>query len=107
MYRGDFEPANSHLLSGKMLKGQDIRPQVFRPKRVFVKKPKPERRLRISGQPQQEYKGEITYPHLSKKKIFGMQPKTLIIALGVIVIGIWVLKQTESTAVVQQNNMMT
>lgn len=89
----DFEPSNSHLLAGKMFNGRDAR--IVYVKRRPKPQPKPEKRINMQGS-YKEPDGKTSYPASKEKKIFGMKPKTLAIAVGVIIVSIWVLKQTGS-----------
>lgn len=89
----DFEPSNSHLLASKMFNGRDSR--IVYVKRKPKSRPKPEKRINMQGS-YKEPSGKTSYPESREKKIFGMQPKTLAIAVGVIIVSIWVLKQTGS-----------
>lgn len=91
MNRLDFEPSNAYMLKTKMLKGASPRNR-FAKKRLIPKRPKPEPRLSSASGGEEKYsQGEKNYPVNMDKKIFGMRPKTLAIALGVIVAGIVIL----------------
>ncbi|NRA12376.1 MAG: hypothetical protein HRT57_10515 [Crocinitomicaceae bacterium] len=50
----------------------------------------------VEGQNNGYTEAQTNYPINMDKKIFGMQPKTLAIALGVIVVGILVLSRTNN-----------
>lgn len=89
----DFEPSNGNLLSQKMFSVGDVRIQ-SRQRRRKIKRPKIEKRLRMTGEENKEFEGKTDYPVDTTKKIFGMKPKTLGIALGIVVISIWVISKT-------------
>ena len=89
-----FEPSNSNLLSQKMFVVGDVR--IPNKKRRIVRRKLIEKKLKMTGEEQKEFEGETNYPVSADKKIFilGMTPKTLLVSLGVIVISIWIIKQT-------------
>jgi len=96
----DFEPANGHLIGRKMFNVSDRRNRM-----VLVKKRrKPnEKKMKMKYETSFGFEGEQSYPVNSDKKIFGMKPRTLVVALGVIVISIFILKSTASTNVEMAN----
>ena len=98
----DFEATNGHLLRDKMFNGRDSR-RVIERRRVVIL-PKQEKRLKMKGNNYREPEGNIRYPLFNEKKIFGMKPKTLGVALGIIVISIWVLSRTGDSSGNMVNN---
>jgi len=90
----DFEISNSHLLQGKMFNGRDSRQKYIQ--KVVRVVPVMEKRINMNGKGYREPEGSINYPENNQKKIFGMSPKTLMVALGVVVVSIWVLSKTGS-----------
>lgn len=85
----DFEPVNGELLSRKMLNGNDYTNRNNRPiikKRVIKQQPV----MKITS-PNSSFEGEAKYPIDDEKKIAGMKPKTLAVALGVIVVSILIM----------------
>ncbi len=75
----EFEPTNGNKLSRKMFGASPRRPKIR-----MVRRPVEIRLSSVDG----EDETETNYPVDMNKKIFGMTPKTLAIALGVIVIGV-------------------
>lgn len=103
MYNIDFEATNSNLLSNKMFNGRDSR-QINQRRRVVRLVKKPEKRANMKGSNFKEPEGNTLYPKLTNAKIFGMTPKTLGVALGVIVLSIWVLSKTGDSSGQMINN---
>ena len=100
MYNMDFEATNGHLLGRKMFNGRDSRQREAR--RIVRLIPKPEKRMNMSGNGYREPEGGTNYPLSNDKMIFGMRPKTLAVALGIIVISIWVISKTGKDNVAPQ-----
>jgi hypothetical protein len=96
MNRIDFEPSNAYMLKTKMLDGGT--PNRFDKKRLIPKKKKkqtpPPRTLSVDGDNDKYSENGKNYPVNMDKKIFGMRPKTLAIALGVIVGSIIILNMS-------------
>lgn len=85
----DFEPVNGGLLSRKMLNGNDY---TNRNNRVPVKRIiKPQQPIMKIQNNMSSFDGEAKYPLEDEKKMFGMKPKTVVLALGVIVVSILIM----------------
>lgn len=85
----DFEPVNGELLGRKLLNGNDYTNRNNRPiirKRIIKQQPA----MKITS-PNSSFEGEAKYPIDDEKKIAGMKPKTLAVALGVIVVSILIM----------------
>jgi len=94
MNRIDFEPSNSYMLKTKMLSGNSPRNR-FDKKKLIKKHKKPILKISsIKGKKEQYSQAKKNYPMNMEKKIFGMRPKTLAVALGVIVVGIILLNMS-------------
>ena len=96
MNRSEFEPTNGFMLKGRMFKSRDRRRFGKRKVMKRIVAPPQPRVSSVEGQNNGYTEAQTNYPINMDKKIFGMQPKTLAIALGVIVVGILVLSRTNN-----------
>lgn len=105
MNRIDFEPTNAYMLKAKMFNGGATPNRFTKKKLIKKRKPEPPKRT-LSVQGEEKYSdSEKNYPVNMDKKIFGMRPKTLAIALGVIVGSIIILNMSgRGSEQVAQNN---
>jgi hypothetical protein len=93
----DFEPTNGFMLKKRMLNGGTKQRVKRSNRREKIMTPKPKQKVSaVEGDSKTStyVEGEKDYPINMDKKIFGMKPKTLAIALGVIVGGILILNMT-------------
>lgn len=83
---GDFEPTNSGLLSGKIL---NIHRGENRRIKTTIKPIKNTPTMMVENT--SNIDSDAKYPIEDEKKIFGMKPKTIALALGVIVVSILII----------------
>jgi hypothetical protein len=97
MNQSDFEPTNGFMLKRRMLNGGTKYKVKRSNRREKIMSPQKKQKVSaVEGDSNTStyVEGEKKYPIDMDKKIFGMKPKTLAIALGVIVGGILLLNMS-------------